>query len=76
VGVQQPVSGSSAGSRLPRRGGHRVRRRASSGRKAWLENVMIEGMEAVLNDTDEVHIPVDVEGRIARSWGEEGQLYT
>jgi hypothetical protein len=53
-----------------------VRRRASSGRKAWLENVMIEGMEAVLNDTDEVHIPVDVEGRIARSWGEEGQLYT
>jgi DNA polymerase I len=40
--------------------------------KAWLEKAMIEGMEAVLNGTDEVHVPVEVEGRIARSWGEGG----
>jgi DNA polymerase I-like protein with 3'-5' exonuclease and polymerase domains len=38
--------------------------------KAWLERAMIEGMEAVLNCTDEVHVPVEVEARIARSWGE------
>jgi len=38
--------------------------------KAWLEKAMIEGMEAVLNGADEVHVPVEVEGRIARSWGE------
>jgi DNA polymerase I-like protein with 3'-5' exonuclease and polymerase domains len=37
--------------------------------KAWLERVMIEGMEAVLDATDEVHVPVEVEAHIARSWG-------
>jgi DNA polymerase I len=37
---------------------------------AWLKKVMIEGMEAVLNGTEEVHIPVEVDARIARSWGE------
>jgi len=36
---------------------------------------MIEGMETVLNGTDvngtdEVDVPVEVEGRIARTWGE------
>jgi DNA polymerase-1 len=40
--------------------------------KAWLEKAMIEGMGAVLNSTDEVHVPVEVEVRIARSWGERG----
>src|SRR3712207_6533082 len=40
--------------------------------KAWLEGAMVEGMDTVLNDTDEVHVPVEVEGRIARSWGEGG----
>jgi DNA polymerase-1 len=40
--------------------------------KAWLEKVMIEGMDTVLNGMDEVHVPVEVEGRIARSWGEGG----
>jgi len=40
--------------------------------KAWLEKAMIEGMEAVLNGTDEVHVPVEVEARIARSWEEGG----
>jgi len=39
--------------------------------KAWLEGAMIEGMEAVVNGTDEVDVPVEVEARIARSWGED-----
>ena len=38
--------------------------------KAWLGRAIIEGMEAVLNATDEVGVPVEVEARIARSWGE------
>jgi DNA polymerase-1 len=38
--------------------------------KAWLEKAMIEGMETVLNSRDEAHIPVEVEGRTRRSWGE------
>ena len=38
--------------------------------KAWLEKAMIEGMDVVLNGTDEVDVPVEVEGRIARTWGE------
>jgi DNA polymerase I-like protein with 3'-5' exonuclease and polymerase domains len=40
--------------------------------KAWLERTMIDGMDAVMNGTDEVDIPVEVEARIARSWGDEG----
>jgi DNA polymerase I-like protein with 3'-5' exonuclease and polymerase domains len=40
--------------------------------KAWLERAMIEGMQAVLNGTGEVHVSVEVEARIARSWGEGG----
>jgi DNA polymerase I len=40
--------------------------------KVWLEKMMIEGMDAVLNSTDEVDVPVEVEVRIARSWGERG----
>jgi DNA polymerase I-like protein with 3'-5' exonuclease and polymerase domains len=38
--------------------------------KAWLERVMIEGMDTVLNGMDEGHVPVEVDARIARSWGE------
>ncbi|HKH39525.1 MAG TPA: hypothetical protein VKA82_20395 [Rubrobacter sp.] len=34
--------------------------------KAWLEKGMIEGMEAVLNGTDEVNTAVEAEVRIAR----------
>jgi len=30
-------------------------------------------METVLNGTDEVDVPVEVEARIARSWGDEGK---
>ena len=40
--------------------------------KAWSEGAMIDGMEAVLNSTEEVDVPVEVEARIARSWGDEG----
>jgi DNA polymerase-1 len=38
--------------------------------KTWLKKTMIEGMEAVLNGTEEVDVPVEIEARIARSWGE------
>ena len=31
---------------------------------------MIEGMEAVLDGTDEVGVPVEIEARIARNWGD------
>ena len=37
--------------------------------KAWLEKAMIEGMNVLLNGTDEVDVPVEVDARIARSWG-------
>jgi DNA polymerase I-like protein with 3'-5' exonuclease and polymerase domains len=40
--------------------------------KVWLEKAMVEGMEAVLNGTDEVDMPLEVEARIATSWGEGG----
>jgi len=38
--------------------------------KVWLQKAMIEGMDAITNGRDEV--PVEVEARIARSWGEGG----
>jgi DNA polymerase I len=38
--------------------------------EAWVEKAMIEGMDTVLNGTGETRVPVDVEARIARSWGE------
>jgi DNA polymerase-1 len=38
--------------------------------KAWLEKAMVEGMDIVLNGRDEGLVPVKVEARIARSWGE------
>jgi len=38
--------------------------------KVWLEKAMIEGMDAVMNGTDEVCVPVEGEARIATSWGE------
>jgi DNA polymerase I-like protein with 3'-5' exonuclease and polymerase domains len=38
--------------------------------KRWLDKAMIDGMEAVLTGTDEVGVPVEIEGRIARSWRE------
>jgi DNA polymerase I-like protein with 3'-5' exonuclease and polymerase domains len=38
--------------------------------KAWLVKAMIEGMVVVLNSTNDRHLPVEVEARIVRSWGE------
>ena len=38
--------------------------------KTWLEKAMIGGMEVVLNGTNEASVSVEVEARIARSWGE------
>jgi DNA polymerase I-like protein with 3'-5' exonuclease and polymerase domains len=35
--------------------------------KAWLEKAMIEGMGVVLNGTDEVDVPIEIEARIAKS---------
>jgi DNA polymerase I len=41
--------------------------------KVWLEKAMIEGMAAVIiNCTDEVLVPVEVEAWIAKSWEEGG----
>jgi DNA polymerase-1 len=34
--------------------------------KIWLKGTMIEGMDVVLNGTDKVDVPVEVEARIAR----------
>jgi hypothetical protein len=43
--------------------------------KVWLEKAMIEGMEAVLHRMDEVNTPVEVDSRVARSWGEGGLVH-
>jgi DNA polymerase-1 len=40
--------------------------------KVSLEKAMIEGIEAVLNNADEVDVPVEVEARIASHWSEGG----
>ena len=37
--------------------------------KAWLEKAMIDDMDSVVNGTDERHVPVELEARIARGWG-------
>jgi DNA polymerase I-like protein with 3'-5' exonuclease and polymerase domains len=38
--------------------------------KTWLKKAMTEGMDTVVNGTDEVHGPVEVEARIAGDWGQ------
>jgi predicted site-specific integrase-resolvase len=40
--------------------------------EAWLKKAMIEGMDAVMNGTDDVQVPAEVEAWIAKSWGEAG----
>jgi hypothetical protein len=40
--------------------------------KAWLEKAMIDGMDAVLNCTNEVDVSVEIEARTGRSWGVRG----
>jgi len=37
--------------------------------QAWLETAMVEGMDVVLNNADEVRTSVEIDTRIARSWG-------
>ena len=39
--------------------------------KAWLGGAMIEGMDAVINGMGRAPIPVEVEARTVRSWGEK-----
>ncbi len=38
--------------------------------RTWLEKAMIEGMDAILNNAGEAHLPVEVESRVTSSWGE------
>jgi DNA polymerase I len=38
--------------------------------KTWLEKAMIEGMDAIMNGTGKAPVPVEVEARITKSWGE------
>ena len=40
--------------------------------RVWLEKAMIEGMDVIVNGTDEVDVPIEVEARIVRSWSEGG----
>jgi DNA polymerase-1 len=40
--------------------------------RAWLKMAMIEGMDAVLNGTYQTDVPLEVEARTTRSWGEGG----
>jgi DNA polymerase-1 len=41
--------------------------------KRWLEKAMIEGMDTVVNGTGKAPMPIEVEARIAGSWGVEGE---
>jgi DNA polymerase-1 len=40
--------------------------------KAWLVEAMIEGMDAVMNGRDEIHVPVQVDAQVVKSWEEGG----
>jgi hypothetical protein len=40
--------------------------------KAWLGRAMTEGMDAVISNTGKIPVPVEVEARIDRGWGERG----
>jgi hypothetical protein len=40
--------------------------------KAWLEKAMIKGMDAVIKSAGGARVPVEIEARIARSWGHGG----
>jgi DNA polymerase I len=40
--------------------------------KAWLGRAMTEGMDAVISNTGKILVPVEVEARIDRGWGERG----
>jgi DNA polymerase I len=38
--------------------------------KACLEGAMIEGIDAVMNSAGKARVPIEIEARILRSWGE------
>jgi DNA polymerase I len=38
--------------------------------RTWLERAMVAGMDTILNSVGGVRVPVQVEARIARSWGD------
>ncbi len=40
--------------------------------KAWLEKAMIEGVDTVMNSAGKARVPVEVEARMVRRWGEGG----
>jgi hypothetical protein len=40
--------------------------------KAWLERAMIEGVDTVMNSAGKARVPVEVEARMVRRWGEGG----
>ncbi len=40
--------------------------------RAWLERAMIEGVDTVMNSASKVRVPVEVEARMVRRWGEGG----
>jgi DNA polymerase I-like protein with 3'-5' exonuclease and polymerase domains len=40
--------------------------------KAWLKNAMVEGMDAVMKGPGKARVPVGVEVRVGRRWGEGG----
>jgi DNA polymerase I-like protein with 3'-5' exonuclease and polymerase domains len=40
--------------------------------KAWLERAMIEGVGTVMNSAGKARVPVEVEARMVRRWGEGG----
>ncbi len=37
--------------------------------RSWLKGAMIEGMDTILNETDEAYVPVEVESQVADAWG-------
>jgi DNA polymerase-1 len=38
--------------------------------KVWIKKAMIEGIDAIMHGRGEVNVPVEVEARIGRTWGE------
>ena len=37
--------------------------------EAWLKNAMVDGMDAVVNET-EPHVPIEVEASVSQAWGD------
>jgi DNA polymerase I len=41
----------------------------AAGARLWLGKAMIEGIDTILNNVGEAHVPLEVESRVAGSWG-------